>query len=316
MLLDTLRSVATFLLVTALSAVGASAQTADRAAIAKLDAALSALVQKDESRWQRVIVQAAPNELPALTAALRARNNVVGRVHPVINALSASVPVAQLVSLTRLPSVVSISLDAVVTADQTASTEYTLRGSLGLPAQTQSGNRVGVAVIDSGLEAGPEFDDRIAGFYDFTQSGKMGTPTDPYGHGTHVAGLIAGNGDLSGKRYRGLAPKARLIVLKVLDQYGAGHTSDVISAIEFVTANKAKLGVDIINLSLGHPIYEPAATDPLVQAVEAAARAGIVVVASAGNHGVMAESELPGYAGIVSPANAPSAIAVGAVKTF
>ncbi len=114
---------------------------------------------------------------------------------------------------------------------------------------------MGVAVIDSGLEAGPEFGDRIAGFYDFTRGGIAAPPTDDYGHGTHVAGLIAGSGDLSsGKRYRGVAPKARIIALKVLDHNGAGNTSDVISAIEFVTANKDQLGVDIINLSLGHPI--------------------------------------------------------------
>jgi serine protease AprX len=69
--------------------------------------------------------------------------------------------------------------------------------------------------------------------------------------------------------------------------------------------NKDRLGVDIINLSLGHPIYEAAATDPLVQAVEAAVRAGIVVVVSAGNYGVSSITGLPGYAGVLSPANAP-----------
>ena len=90
----------------------------------------------------------------------------------------------------------------------------------------------------------------------------------------------------------------------------------MINAIEFATANKARLGIDIINLSLGHPIYESAATDPLVQAVEAAVRAGIVVVVSAGNHGVSPSTELPAYAGILSPGNAPSAITVGAAKTF
>ena len=117
-----------------------------------------------------------------------------------------------------------------------------------------------------------------------------------------MAGLIAGNGDLSaGKRYRGVAPKARLVALKVLDENGAGNTSDVIGAIEFVTAYKDRLGIDVINLSLGHPIYEPAATDPLVQAVEAAVRAGIVVVVSGGNFGVSPFTGLPGYAGILSP---------------
>ena len=108
----------------------------------------------------------------------------------------------------------------------------------------------------------------------------------------------------SGKRYRGVAPKARLIALKVLDRNGAGNTSDVISAIEFVTANKGQLGVDIINLSLATP-FATGGPDPLVQAVEAAVRAGIVVVASGGNYGVSPVTGLPGYAGILSPGNAP-----------
>ncbi len=73
--------------------------------------------------------------------------------------------------------------------------------------------------------------------------------------------------------------------------------------------------IDIINLSLGHPIDQPAATDPLVQAVEAAVRAGIVVVTSAGNNGTNSKTGEVGYAGINSPGNAPSAITVGAVKT-
>ena len=86
------------------------------------------------------------------------------------------------------------------------------------------------------------------------------------------------------------------------------RTSDVISAVEYATTNKAALGIDIINLSLGHPIYEPAASDPLVRAVEAAARAGIAVVVSAGNYGTNEVTGLPGYAGVTSPANAASAI--------
>jgi serine protease AprX len=71
----------------------------------------------------------------------------------------------------------------------------------------------------------------------------------------------------------------------------------------------------VLNLSLGHPIYEPAATDPLVQAVERAVAAGIVVVTSAGNEGTNRVTGQVGYAGITSPGNAPSAITVGAVDT-
>ena len=85
----------------------------------------------------------------------------------------------------------------------------------------------------------------------------------------------------------------------------------MIRAIEFAIANKDHFKIDIINLSLGHPIFEPAATDPLVRAVEKASKAGIIVVVSAGNHGVDEDGEL-GFGGTTSPGNAPSALTVGA----
>jgi subtilisin family serine protease len=110
--------------------------------------------------------------------------------------------------------------------------------------------------------------------------------------------------------YRGIAPKVRIVNLKVLDENGGGLTSTVIDAIEFAIANRAQLKIDIINLSLGHPVYEPRDTDPLVQAVEAAVRAGIVVVASAGNFGKNPDTGVEGYGGITSPGNAASAITV------
>ena len=115
-------------------------------------------------------------------------------------------------------------------------------------------------------------------------------PSDGYGHGTHVAGLIAGNGESVARSVPRRRSEGAPDRLEGARRNGAGTTSDVISAIEFATANKDRLGIDIINLSLGHPIYEPAATDPLVQAVEAAVRAGIVVVASAGNYGLNPET--------------------------
>src|SRR6185312_9230090 len=176
---------------------------------------------------------------------------------------------------------------------------------------------VGVAVIDSGLEMSAEFQYRVTAFYDFTNGGFAAkAPFDDYGHGTHVAGIIGGSGALStNAAYHGLAPKVKFVILKVLDKNGAGYTSDVIRAVDFAVANKAALGIDIINLSLGHPIYEPAATDPLDQAVERATRAGIVVVAAAGNYGKNPDTGEFGYGGITSPGNAPSAITVGAVRT-
>ncbi len=96
---------------------------------------------------------------------------------------------------------------------------------------------------------------------------------------------------------------------------GEGTTSNVIRAIQWAIDNRVAKSIDVINLSLGHPIYEPAASDPLVQAVEAAVRSGIVVVVSAGNVGRNPDTGVTGYAGIASPGNAPSAITVGAVRT-
>ena len=85
---------------------------------------------------------------------------------------------------------------------------------------------------------------------------------------------------------RGVAPGVKFVNLRVLDSKGEGSTSNVLLALQWAVANRAAYGIDVINLSLGHPIYESAATDPLVQAVEAAVRAGLVVVVSAGNIGM------------------------------
>ena len=181
------------------------------------------------------------------------------------------------------------------------------------PATTLTGEGVTVAVIDSGLLQDGGGTDRIRTTRDFT--GGSATPSaisplDPYGHGTHVAGLVGGDK----AEVRGVAPGAKYVSLRVLDGQGQGQTSNVISALQWAVANRATYGIDVLNLSLGHPIYEAAATDPLVQAVEAAVRAGIVVVVAAGNVGVNPETGQVGYAGITSPGNAPSAITVGAVK--
>lgn len=173
-----------------------------------------------------------------------------------------------------------------------------------------SGAGIGVAIIDSGIEPSPDFDNRITHFYDFTTGRpRAARPRDGYGHGTHIAGLI-------GSRYVGVAPNARLVGLRVLNNAGQGRTSDVIAAIEFATANRAALGISVLNISLGHPVYEPAETDPLVQAVEAAVRSGLVVITAAGNFGINPATGQPGYAGVMSPGNAPSAITVGALQTF
>jgi serine protease AprX len=222
------------------------------------------------------------------------------------------------------PDVIRVSLDAPVRSLDTKFLSLdTLLKTEGLVAHKDhddirgtryTGHDVGVAIIDSGIAAGNNDLHNIT-FVDFTNHMKEGGPYDDYGHGTHVAGLIASTGDGSHSEYAGLAPDAHLLVLKVLDKDGSGYTSDVIAAINFAVANKDRFHVGVINLSLGHPIYEPAASDPLVRAVENAVAAGVVVVASAGNFGGDPVTHDPQYAGITSPGNAPSAITIGALDT-
>ena len=127
----------------------------------------------------------------------------------------------------------------------------------------------------------------------YSQSFVAGDTTTPdkYGHGTHVAGLIGGTGASSGTAngyaatYAGMAPNVNLINLRVLDQNGSGTDSQVIAAIEEAITLQSTYNIRVINMSLGRPVFESYTLDPVDQAVEAAWKAGIVVVAAAGNNG-------------------------------
>jgi serine protease AprX len=271
----------------------------------------------------RVIIRAQPGQSDAVASSLTQRGRSVYRKHSVIDAVTASVTDSDLDALDADPNVVGISTDAVLIAHpgwqsgtaSTAATASTLLDTLGLPAGDISGKGVGIGVIDSGIDLNGDF--AGVSFVDFTAS--TNNAYDDFGHGTHVSGLIASKGSQSqgpgGALYSGIAPKARIVMLKALDARGVGRTSTVIAAIEYAIVNRGALGIDVLNLSLGHPIFEPAATDPLVQAVEAASNAGITVIVAAGNVGRNPLTGVVGYAGILSPGNAPSAITVGALDT-
>jgi serine protease AprX len=185
-----------------------------------------------------------------------------------------------------------------------------------------TGKGIGVAVLDSGI---------TPGLADLNQSGTQtsrvvyrenfidGNTGDNYGHGTHVAGIIGGNGSSSSgfymtKTYRGVATQVNLIDLRVLDSNGAGSDSAVIAAIERAIQLKNTYNIRVINLSLGRPIYESFQNDPLCQAVEMAWQAGITVVVAAGNNGRDNSVGNQGYATIGSPANDPYVITVGAMN--
>ena len=184
------------------------------------------------------------------------------------------------------------------------------------------GSGVTVAVLDSGIEA-DHFDlrDEVKGkrrvvfSWDFTGRGSL---DDPFGHGSHVAGTIAGDGSstaYTSRDYTGMAPGANLINFKVLDERGRGYVSNVIAAIDQAISIRTLYNIRVLNLSLAAPPIDSYANDPLCQAVARATKAGIVVVAAAGNFGMDSNGNKV-YGGITSPGISPAAITVGATNTF
>ena len=187
-----------------------------------------------------------------------------------------------------------------------------------------TGAGVGVAVIDSGITTWhndlssrtptmyPYGDQRVTAFIDFV-NGRT-APYDDEGHGTHVAGIIAGNGRDSLGRHAGVAPDATLVALKVLDADGHGTIGDAIAALDWVLANRGQYNIRVVNLSVGAAVRESYWTDPLTLAAKRVADAGVVVVTAAGNIGKNAAGE-PIYGGVTAPGNAPWVLTVGASST-
>ena len=177
-----------------------------------------------------------------------------------------------------------------------------------------TGRGVGVAIIDSGIADHPSLRGRVVANVDFTRRGGAGV--DRYGHGTHIAGIVAARGfrtDVEGAS-SGMAPGAHLFNLKVLGSDGSGQASDVIEAIDWAVQNRRAFGIRVLNLSLGAAPTQSYKDDPICQAVERAWKAGLVVVASAGNYGQTPEGK-PVFGSVTSPGISPYAITVGALRT-
>lgn len=151
-----------------------------------------------------------------------------------------------------------------------------------------SGKNVTIAVMDTGIVPHPDLKDRIVLFRDFCQN-RIGL-YDDNGHGTHIAGILAGNGmqSILNKKgnYMGIAPKARLISLKVLDAKGNGSTQNMLEAVDYLLRIRERFHIRILNISVGMlPDAGKKEQLALLEAVERLWDAGIVVVAAAGNNG-------------------------------
>lgn len=169
------------------------------------------------------------------------------------------------------------------------------------------GNGITVAVLDTGIAANhPDFSGSrspLVAFYDCL-NGRT-SPYDDNGHGTHISGIICGNGRASGRNYQGIAPGCNLIVIKILNYRGEGNVKDVLTGIDWILQHQKKYNIRIVNISVGSSRYKSFdENSPLVQAVNSLWDAGLVVTTAAGNQG-------PAPYSIGSPGNSRKIITVG-----
>jgi serine protease AprX len=284
-----------------------------------------------------VIVQARPGALVAAARQVEQVGGQVGRQLEVINGFSARVPGGLVGRVQGSPAVSSVTENAPVAMQAAAYAPTTDAGSLytttlqtGAQAYWKAGftgKGIDVAVIDTGTAPVPG----LAGTGKLINGPDLSFESqapnlrylDTYGHGTHMAGIIAGRADtaVAGKypgdttNFLGMAPDARIVSVKVADAMGAADVSQIIAAIDWVVQNKTTGGLNIrvLNLSFGTNTTNPYSIDPLCHAVEAAWKKGITVVAATGNAGFYMT---PGGPGLTSPARDPFVLAVGATDSM
>jgi len=300
-------------LVVLLLAFGAfgAAFTPRAAAAPKVHPQLVALAAEKPEQPVAVIAQKADDTTGAEQLVARLGGQVTKDLH-IINAFAARLPARGAVQLAQSPLVRWVSPDGPVArsgkpgpapAPITSNTYLdTLRArqvwSMGI-----TGSGIGVAVIDSGVS--PTNDLMIAKSASFNPNST--STTDVYGHGTHVAGIIAGDGDLSNKKFQGVAPGAKIISMKVSDETGMAYESDVVAAMQWVYDNKTGYNIRVVNISLNSTVEQSYHLSPMSAAAEILWFNGVVVVVSAGNKGDGSYNTAN-----ASPANDPFLITVGA----
>ncbi len=280
---------------------------------------MPASAQSYSGALQSVIVQGTS---AAQVAALVTRySGEVTSYLDIIQGVGARVPADALAALRRASGVARVTANA---ATELSGSRYDKKAS-GTPAtdypdvtgadlawqQGALGDGVTVAVVDTGIAKHPALlkdisgkpHSVVVGWVDFVDGKKV--PTDPNGHGTHIAGIIANASKGQDGEYNGVAPAVNLIGVRVLDETGAGDYEKVIQGIQWVIDHKAEYNIKVMNLSLHSLVQSPYWADPFDQAVMRAWAAGITVVVASGNDG-------PKPMTISVPGNTPYVITVGA----
>lgn len=165
-----------------------------------------------------------------------------------------------------------------------------------------TGRGITAAILDTGLYPHKDFGNRIRVFQDFISFKEQ--PYDDNGHGTHVCGIMCGDGSASYGKYQGIAPGCSVAALKVLDRFGNGNKENVLRAFQWLLKYREPFGIRIVNISVGTTYKTRNDHDALIQGVEELWDAGLVVVTAAGNQG-------PRPASITAPGCSRKVITVG-----
>jgi serine protease AprX len=259
---------------------------------------------------ETVIVTATGLLSPAV-AVLEVGGTVLTRYH-LIDGVDALIPKVMEPLLAALPGItvtpdISVSIPSTTdsTGSHTPSDAFLPEtGATQLASDGDTGKGVTVAVLDTGIDNLPDFSGRLVGGVDLTS--ESNPYQDSYGHGTFVAGLIAGNGTSSNGQYSGEAPSANLVSIKVAGADGTTSLGTLISGLQWAVDDQSRYGIKVLNISLGIQPSQSTVINPLDQAVEAVWNSGIAVVASAGNGG-------PFNGTILSPGDDPLVITAGAL---
>ncbi|HWC13547.1 MAG TPA: S8 family peptidase [Actinomycetota bacterium] len=234
---------------------------------------------------------------------------------PIVDGVSARVPTASLSELRARPGVVQVTRNRKVSFEAKSGGTVNKNAWVSPPKVLRSdslwkskitGKGISVALIDTGVYAHADLSGRVVCGADLShESGTAANCADTFGHGTFMAGLIAGNGASSSGTYKGTAPDARIISVKAAGYDGSTDVSTILAGIQWVVSHKDTYGIRALNLSLGSDSAQDYRLAPLNYAVQRAWKAGIVVVVSSGNDG-------PNASTVMKPADDPYVITAGA----